>query len=86
MSRILFRSAAGIAGMGAGAVAGWVFKRLWTLLSGDEDTPTASDRDRTWIVVVFAAALEGAVYGMVKALVDRSMRTGIQKTTGEWPE
>jgi hypothetical protein len=34
---------------------------------------------------VLAAALEGAVYGAVKAFVDRGGAAGFEKATGQWP-
>ena len=35
--------------------------------------------------VVSAAALQGAVYAVVKATVDRSAAEGTRKLTGVWP-
>lgn len=64
-----------------GILAGQLFRRLWP---GD-GVPKPKERDRSWAEVVGAAALHGAVYGGVKALVDRAGRTGYAKATGTWP-
>jgi Protein of unknown function (DUF4235) len=74
-----------LAGVIGGAIAGALFKRVWKALSGEEATPTATDRSRGWLEVVVAATLEGAVYGAVKALVERGGAKGLQKVTGTWP-
>jgi hypothetical protein len=74
-----------LAGMLGGAVAGLLFKRVWRLLSGEDQAPTATDRSRGWTEVVLAAGLEGAVYGVVKAFVDRGGAAGFERATGKWP-
>ncbi len=85
MIKLLSKSWGMLAGMIGGAVAGALFKRVWKLLSGEEEAPTATDRSRGWIEIVLAAALEGAVFGAVKAFVDRGGAVGFQKATGTWP-
>jgi Protein of unknown function (DUF4235) len=74
-----------LAGMLGGALAGMLFKRVWRLLSGEDAAPTATDRRHGWMEVVVAAGLEGAVYGAVKAFVDRGGAAGFEKATGTWP-
>ncbi len=62
----------------AGIVAGAVFKRVWKLTAGDRDTPDATDFERGWAEVLVAAAMEGAIFGAVKA--------GVQRMTASRPE
>ena len=73
-------------GIAAGAVAGVIFKQVWRLASGDDDAPNATDEDRGWTEIVAAAALQGAIFAVVKALVDRGGATGVRKLTGTWPD
>jgi hypothetical protein len=68
-----------------GILAGMVFKRAWRAVAGEDDSPDATDRDRGWSEVLTAAALEGAVFGAVKAAVDRAGATGFERVTGTWP-
>ena len=35
--------------------------------------------------VLLAAALQGAIFGLVKAAVDRGAAEGTRKVTGAWP-
>jgi hypothetical protein len=68
-----------------GVLAGALFKRTWALLGHERDAPKATDRDRTWREVIAAAAVQGAVFGAVKALIDRAGATGFLRMTGVWP-
>jgi hypothetical protein len=68
-----------------GIVAGALFKRLWRAVAGESDAPDAKDRERTWREVITAAAMQGAVFGGVKALIDRAGATGFARLTGVWP-
>jgi len=69
----------------SGLLAGLAFKRLWRAAAREEDTPNATDRERGWPEVVLAGALQGAVFGGVKAVVDRAGATGFAHATGVWP-
>jgi hypothetical protein len=85
MMKLLYKPWGMLAGVIGGSIAGALFKRLWRVLSGEDVAPTATDRSRGWLEVVVAAALEGAVYGAVKAFVDRGGAAGFEKATGTWP-
>jgi hypothetical protein len=73
-------------GIGAGALAGLVFKQVWKLASGDDDAPDAGDEDRGWGEILAAAAIQGAIFAVVKAAVHRSGAIGTRKLTGSWPD
>ncbi|MFI6868508.1 DUF4235 domain-containing protein [Nocardia sp. NPDC050406] len=68
-----------------GLLANWAFTRLWGLLTGEGEAPSATARDHAWQEVLAAAALQGAVFGAVKAAIDRAGATGFEKATGAWP-
>jgi Protein of unknown function (DUF4235) len=68
-----------------GILAGLLFKRAWRLVAGEEDAPDATDKGRGWPEVILAAALQGAVFGAVKAVIDRAGASGFAKLTGVWP-
>jgi Protein of unknown function (DUF4235) len=85
VQKIAYKPVGLLLGIGAGMVAGFVFKEVWKLASGDDDAPNATDEDRGWGEVLAAAALQGAIFAVVKALVDRGGASGVRKMTGEWP-
>jgi hypothetical protein len=68
-----------------GIVAGAIFKRVWRAAADEEEAPKATDKRRGWGEILAAAAAEGAVFGGVKALVDRAGATGFERATGAWP-
>ncbi len=68
-----------------GMIAGAVFKRVWKLAAGEEEAPAATDIRRGWPEVLLAAALQGAIFALVKAALDRGAAEGARKLTGVWP-
>lgn len=85
MSRLLYKPFGVAFSVLGGIVAGAVFKRVWALLGHEDDPPEATERSRTWREVLLAAALQGAIFGLVKAAVDRGGATGVARATGSWP-
>ena len=86
LEKVAYKPVGILLGIAAGAVAGVIFKQVWRLASGDDDAPNATDEDRGWTEIVAAAALQGAIFAVVKALVDRGGATGVRKLTGTWPD
>lgn len=85
VGKIAYKPVGLILGATAGMVAGVVFKQTWKRVAGDEDTPNATDEDRTWGEILAAAALQGLIFAVVKAAVDRAGATGVRHVTGRWP-
>ncbi|MEV4638926.1 DUF4235 domain-containing protein [Actinoplanes sp. NPDC049548] len=86
LQKVAYKPVGLLLGIGAGAIAGFVFKEVWKLASGDDDAPNATDEDRGWGEIIAAAALQGAIFATVKALVDRGGAAGVRKITGTWPD
>ncbi|GAA3342623.1 DUF4235 domain-containing protein [Amorphoplanes nipponensis] len=86
LQKVAYKPVGLLLGIGAGAIAGFVFKEVWKIASGDDDAPNATDEDRGWLEIIAAAALQGAIFATVKALVDRGGAAGVRKITGEWPD
>jgi hypothetical protein len=85
VQKIAYKPVGILMGIAAGALAGAVFKQVWRVAAGDDDAPNATDEDRGWVEILAAAALQGAIFAVVKAAVDRGGAAGIRKVTGEWP-
>jgi Protein of unknown function (DUF4235) len=83
--KLLYKPFGLVASVLGGLLAGALFKRLWRAIADDDEAPSAKDRDRTWREVIAAAAIQGAVFGGIKALVDRAGATGFARLTGVWP-
>lgn len=85
MARLVYKPFGLIVSVFGGLVAGAIFKRLWGAVAREEDAPKATDARRGWGEVLAAATVEGAVFGGVKALIDRAGATGFARLTGAWP-
>jgi len=83
--KLLYKPFGLLASVLGGLVAGALFKRFWRAVADEPEAPSARDRDRTWREVIAAAAIQGAVFGGVKALIDRAGASGYERVTGVWP-
>jgi hypothetical protein len=59
------------AGMAAGAAGGAAFKSAWRRADHGREVPAAVDTGRSWRSILLAAALQGAVFAIIHAVVDR---------------
>ncbi|WP_042394550.1 DUF4235 domain-containing protein [Streptacidiphilus carbonis] len=84
-AKIAYKPVGLVLGAVGGVIAGAAFKQLWKAIGHDDDAPDATDRDRGWQEILLAAALQGAVFAVVKAAVDRGGATAVQRLTGVWP-
>jgi hypothetical protein len=83
--KVVYKPFGVLASVLGGLLAGMVFKRIWRAIAGEDDSPNATDRDRGWGEILGAAAIEGALFGAVKAAVDRAGAKGFERATGTWP-
>jgi hypothetical protein len=83
--KIAYKPVGLLLGVGAGLASGLVFKQIWKVAGHAEDVPNATDEDRRWPEILAAAALQGVVFAVVKAAVDRAGASGVRKATGQWP-
>jgi hypothetical protein len=86
VKKVAYKPVGLLLGLGAGAVAGAIFKQVWKIASGDDDAPDATDEERGWGEILAAAALQGAIFAVVKAAVDRGGAVGVRRLTGRWPD
>ena len=68
-----------------GIVASALFKRAWKFVGHEDEAPSPTERKRGWGEILLAAGFEGAIFGLVKATMDRSSAVGFDKVTGTWP-
>lgn len=73
-----------VAGMLAGLLAQKGFERLWSAID-DAEAPEPDQRKVALPKLVAALAIEGAIFRLVKGLVDRAARSGFARATGTWP-
>ena len=84
-AKVAYKPVGLVLGIVAGTVSGMLFRQVWQRIALEDDAPTATDEDRSWSEILLAAALQGAIFALVKAAVDRAGATGVRKATGDWP-
>ncbi len=82
--KVLFAPIGILAGLIAGFVAQKGFERVWAIVD-EEQAPEAEDRDVSYPKLALALLLEGAIFRLVKGMVDRGARVGFASITGRWP-
>jgi hypothetical protein len=71
-------------GLLAGFVAQKAFDRIWSMID-EEEAPEPDQRDVELPKLLVALVIEGAIFRLVKGLVDRGARSGFARATGTWP-
>lgn len=73
-----------VLGLIAGIAAKKVFEQIWGLVD-DVEPPKPEHREFSWPKLVAALIVQGAIFSLVKGLVDHATRSSFAKVTGSWP-
>jgi len=73
-----------VLGLIAGMAASKIFQQIWGLID-KEEPPKPEHREFSWPKLIGALLIEGAIFRLVKGLVDHGTRTSFAKVTGSWP-
>ena len=82
--KLIFTPIGIVAGLLAGMVGKKVFEQVWGLID-KEEPPQPEHRDVSWPKLIAALAFEGAIFRVVKGLVDHGARRTFAGATGSWP-
>jgi len=61
-----------------------LFKKAWLATAHEDEVPKPTDAQVGWGEVLLAAALQGMLIAVVKAMVDRAAAESTHKLTGVW--
>jgi hypothetical protein len=86
VNKVLYKPVGMLVGVLGGLLASAVFNKVWGRVAGTDEAPDPTDKKATWGQVLLAATIQGAIFGVVKAAVDRGGAVGYKKVTGEWPD
>ena len=71
-------------GIIAGLIGARIFNFVWSKID-EEDPPKATTMQTSWGKLLSAAAVQGAIYKLVRVTVDRYGARGWYYLTGAWP-
>ena len=84
MSKLMFLPVS----IGGGLLAGLVGKKLFGLIWGaidDQEPPSAEHREVSLPKLAIALLVQGALFSLIKGLVDHGSRHAFARVTGAWP-
>lgn len=84
-AQLAYRPVGMLTGLAAGSLAGALFKQIWRRVGHDDDAPDAMEPEHSLGSVLLAACIQGAIFAVVKALIDRGGAKTFEKLTGSWP-
>lgn len=86
-AKLLHRPVGLVSSIIGGLVAGIAVKQVWKRAApGDHPNPPgALETDYPFKEILIAAAAQGAIYALVKTIIDRGGARSFQRWTGEWP-
>jgi Protein of unknown function (DUF4235) len=74
--------------IGGGILAGLIGKKLFGVIWGvidDQEPPSAGHREVNMPKLLLALLIEGALFSLIKGLVDHGSRHAFARLTGAWP-
>lgn len=86
-AKILYRPVGLAGGVLGGVIASTVFKQVWKRATPGrvDDPPKPLESEYSLREVLAAALVQGAIFAVVKAALDRGGARAFQRLTGEWP-
>jgi len=85
MNKMLYKAVGLLAGLLGGMLASAIVRKVWEFTPGHDEAPEAIDTRRGWGEILTAAALEGAIFAVIRAAVERATAASAEKLTGEEP-
>ncbi len=84
MAKLLFLPLSLATGLLAGLVSKKAFGLIWALVD-DQEAPKPDHQDAHLGKLALALTIEGALFRVVKGLVEHTSRQGFMRLTGSWP-
>lgn len=86
-AKIMYRPVGFASSILGGLVANLIFKKVWQLSAPGKrpDPPGPLETEYSTRSILIAAALQGAIFSVVKTVIDRAGARAFERWSGEWP-
>jgi hypothetical protein len=86
-AKILYRPWGLIASLVGGLIAGQIFQQVWKKVdpASPDDPPTPLQSEFSLPKILVAALVQGAIFSLVRAVINRGGARVFERWTGEWP-
>jgi hypothetical protein len=86
-AKLLYRPWGLVASLVGGLIAAQIFQQVWKQLDPDssDDPPRPLESEYGLRKILVAAAIQGAIFTVVRALINRGGARVFERWTGEWP-
>ncbi|MEU7380325.1 MULTISPECIES: DUF4235 domain-containing protein [unclassified Streptomyces] len=82
---LAYRPVGLVLGWAGGALASLAFRVTWKAVRHEDQAPEPLDENRRWGEILLAAAVQGAIFAVVRSAVDRAGATAVERSIGVWP-
>jgi hypothetical protein len=86
-AKILYRPVGIVSSIAGGLLASLIFKQVWKRVSAGDgvDPPGPLESEYDFKEILLAAVVQGAIYSVVKTIIQRQGARTFERATGEWP-
>jgi uncharacterized protein DUF4235 len=85
MSKMKYKAVGLLVGLLGGMLASAIVRKVWELTPGHDEAPEAIDTRRSWAEILTAAALQGAIFAVIRAAIERATAASAEKLAGAQP-
>jgi hypothetical protein len=82
-AKSLYKPLSIVSSVVGGLIAGKIFTEIWQRVNPDDEEPDPKDLSRSTREVIIAAALQGVIVGVVRAVLARGQAKGFAAITDE---
>ena len=86
-AELIYRPVGLVSGVIGGLIASQVHRQVWKRVSSSDggEAPKALSTGYPLKEILISSVIQGAIYALVKAIIDRGGARLFERMTGEWP-